>query len=149
MITGLLDEVRGFAVEFLRTCLLFMAASPSSASSGSSSMRAIDRLRKAANFEPIKQSVQLANGDEFEFWVKPLSAIEREKAQKNSKGANEFAMQLLVLKAEDENGEKLFKPGDIATLKNEVEDEILQKMILCVLKPNGEEDEIDMKSSDD
>lgn len=120
------------------------------ATSATSSLRAIDRLRKAANFEPIRQAVTLDDGDEFEFFVKPLVAAEREQAQKNSKGTNDFAMQLLCMKAENENGEKLFKPGDIAALKREVPDEILQKMILCVLRPNGDEDDnLDMKSSGD
>lgn len=122
-----------------------MSAAPSPAST----IRAIDRLRKAANFEPIKQEITLANGDEFIFYAAPLTAIEREKAQKDSKSdsANDFAMQLLVAKALDENGEKLFRPGDIPALKREVEDEDLQKMILCVLKPRGSEDvEPDTKS---
>ena len=56
-------------------------------------------------------------------------------------------MQLLIAKALDENGDKLFKPGDIPVLKREVEDEDLQKIILCVLKPRGSEDaEPDTKS---
>ena len=134
-------------VEFYGTRLCFMTAASSPAAA--SSMRAIDRLRKAANFEPIRQVVTLADGDEFEFFVKPLTSAEREKAQKNSKGTNDFAMQLLCLKAEDADGQKLFKPGDIATLKIEVEDEVLQKMILCVLRPNGDEDDNNMKSSGD
>jgi hypothetical protein len=121
-----------------------MAATPST----TSSMRAIDRLRKAANFEPIRQVVVLADGEEFEFYVTPLTSAEREKAQKNSRGANDFAMQLLILKATDENGEQLFKPGEAAILKQEVEDEILQKMIMCVLRPNDEEElDLDMKSN--
>lgn len=112
-------------------------------------MRAIDRLRKAANFEPIKQEVILANGDEFVFYATPLTAAEREKAQKDAKtdAANDFAMQLLIAKALDENGEKLFRPGDIAVLKREIFDEDLQKLILCVLRPNGDKDiETDVKS---
>lgn len=125
-------------------------APASDATSATSSMRAIDRLRKAANFEPIRQVVTLADDSEFEFYCRPLSAAEREQAQKNSKGTNDFAMQLLCLKAEDENGEKLFKPGDIAALKREVEDEVLQKMILCVLRPHGDEEgDLDMKSAGD
>lgn len=122
-----------------------MSASPSP----SIPIRAIDRLRKAANFEPIKQEVTLANGDEFVFYAKPLTAAERERAQKDAKSdsANEFAMQLLVAKALDENGEKLFRAGDIPVLKREVEDEDLQKIILCVLRPRGEDDaEPDSKS---
>jgi hypothetical protein len=122
-----------------------MSASPSP----SIPTRAIDRLRKAANFEPIKQEVTLANGDEFVFYAKPLTAAERERAQKDAKSdnANEFAMQLLVMKALDENGEKLFRAGDIPVLKREVEDEDLQKIVLCVLRPRGEDDaEPDSKS---
>ena len=122
-----------------------MAATPTPASP----MRAIDRLRKAANFEPIKQVVELVDGSEFVFFATPLTASEREKAQKDAKSdsANDFAMQLLVRKAIDENGERLFKPGDIPLLKNDIEDEDLQKMILCVLRPRGSEDvEPDSKS---
>jgi len=122
-----------------------MAATPTP----SSPMRAIDRLRKAANFEPIRQVVELVDGSEFVFFATPLTAAEREKAQKDAKSdsANDFAMQLLVRKAIDENGERLFKPGDIPVLKNDIEDEDLQKMILCVLRPRGSEDvEPDSKS---
>lgn len=124
-----------------------MAATPSTGS-----MRAIDRLRKAANFEPIKQTVTLANGEEFVFWCAPLAAAERERAQKDAKSdsANDYAMQLLVLKALDENGQRLFKSGDIPVLKREVLDEDLQKLILCVIRPNGDDDtDLDMKSSAD
>jgi hypothetical protein len=111
-------------------------------------IRAIDRLRKAANFEPIKQEIVLDNGDEFTFYVTPLTAAEREKAQKDAKSdnANDFAMQLLVAKAQDENGERLFKAGDIPVLKREILDQDLQKLILAVLRPDSEDDEADMKS---
>jgi hypothetical protein len=111
-------------------------------------MRAIDRLRKAANFEPIKQGVILNDGTEFVFYVTPLTASEREKAQKDARNdsPNDFAMQLLVAKAQDENGERLFKAGDIPVLKKEVIDEDLQKLILCVLRPSGDAEETDVKS---
>jgi hypothetical protein len=127
-----------------------MATTPATAPSGFG--RPIDKLRKAANFEPIRQEITLANGDEFVFWCAPLAAIEREKAQKDAKSesANDFAMQLLVAKAIDENGERLFKSGDIAALKREVLDDDLQKLIMAVLRPNGNgDDEVDMKSTDD
>jgi len=122
-----------------------MANTPTSASS----MRAIDRLRKAANFEPIKQEIVLDNGDEFTFYVTPLTAAEREKAQKDAKSdnANDFAMQLLIAKAQDENGERLFKAGDIPVLKRDILDQDLQKLILAVLRPDSEDAEADMKSN--
>lgn len=127
------------------TIFSFMANTPPV----SSGLRAIDRLRKAANFEPIRQEIVLNNGDEFVFYVTPLTAAEREKAQKDARTdtANDFAMQLLITKALDESGERLFKPGDVPILKREVYDEDLQKMILCVLKPRGDDDaEPDSKS---
>jgi len=72
--------------------------------------RAIDRLRKAANLEPTKKLVELSDGSQFEMWVAPLTMAERERAQKNAKSddANAFALQLLIQKACDENGTKLF-----------------------------------------
>jgi len=78
-----------------------MAATP--APTSAAPMRAIDRLRKAANFEPIKQVVELVDGSEFVFYATPLTAAEREKAQKDAKSdsANDFAMQLLLRKAID------------------------------------------------
>lgn len=124
-----------------------MAATP--APTPAAPVRAIDRLRKAANFEPIKQVVELVDGSEFVFYATPLTAAEREKAQKDAKSdsANDFAMQLLLRKAIDENGERLFKPGDAPVLRQEIEDEDLQKLILCVLRPRGSEDtEPDSKS---
>jgi hypothetical protein len=111
-------------------------------------IRAIDLLRKAANFEPIRQEVTLANGDEFVFYVSPLTAAEREKAQSTAKGNSDFGFQLLVAKALDANGDKLFKPGDIDVMRQEVEDEDVQKIILCVLKPRDKKDaEPDSKSN--
>ena len=115
-----------------------MATTPTTSSSGFG--RAIDILAKAANFTPIKQEVVFADGTEFTFYAAPMTAAERERAQKEAKSdtTSDFAMQLLIMKALDENGERIFKAGDIPRLKNDVEDEEVQKMILCVLKPRGE-----------
>jgi hypothetical protein len=60
---------------------------------------------------------------------------EREKAQKDA-GSDEaiaFALQLLIQKAKDDAGQPLFRPGEIAELKNEVRDEDLQIMMLAVI----------------
>lgn len=116
-----------------------MATTPTTAASGFG--RAIDILAKAANFTPIRQEIILADGTEFVFYAAPLTAAEREKAQKNAKtdSAGDFALQLLIMKALDENGERIFKAGDIPRIKNDVEDEDIQKLYMGVLKPRGEE----------
>ena len=108
--------------------------------------RAIDRLRKAANLEPTKKQVELSDGSSFEMWVAPLTMAERERAQKNAKSddANAFALQLLIQKACDENGSKLFSAGEIDVLKNEVKDRDLQSLMLAILTDDSEP--IDPKS---
>jgi hypothetical protein len=98
-------------------------------------MRALDRLKKAANLVPVKKTVELNDGSEFEFWHTNLTMAEREKATKSagSNDPNALAVQLLIAKALDENGEKLFKSAEIAELKNEVRDSDLQKIVLALI----------------
>ena len=110
-------------------------------------LRAIDRLKKAANLEAVKRTVELSDGSEFEMWVTPLTMAEREKAQKRagSDDANAFALQLLINKAKDENGEALFLAGEIDILKNEVKDKDLQSLMLAILT-DDEQEAIDPKS---
>ena len=100
-----------------------------------SNLRAIDKLRKAANLEPTKKEVELSDGTIFEMYVTPLTMAERERAQRNAKSddANAFALQLLLAKATDENGQKLFSAGEIDVLKNEVKDKDLQSLMLAIL----------------
>jgi hypothetical protein len=105
-------------------------------------MRALDRLKKAANLVPTRKVVELSNGEEFEFYCAPLTMAEREKAQKNagSDEATAFALQLVVSKAQDEAGQPLFKAGEIAELKNDVRDEDLQKIMLAVIVNEKQEE---------
>lgn len=114
----------------------------------SASFRALDRLKKAANLVPTKKLVTLSDGSEFEFYSTPLTMAEREKAQKNSDkdDAQAFALQLLIQKALDENGNRLFRAGEIAELKNDVRDEDLQSMMLAVLTNDKNVDEEEAKN---
>ena len=108
--------------------------------------RAIDRLRKAANLQPSKRVVELSDGTQFDFYCTPLTMAERERAQKNAgtDDANAFALQLLIAKAQDENGQKLFSAGEIDVLRNEVRDADLQKLMLAVISDNS--DPVDVKN---
>jgi len=69
-------------------------------STAGASLRALDRLKKAANLVPVKRIVILSDGAEFEFWSTPLTMAERERAQKQagSDDATQYALQLLVNK---------------------------------------------------
>ena len=111
-----------------------------------SNLSALDRLRKAANLEPRKKEVELTDGSVFEMYVTPLTMAERERAQKQarSEDANAFALQLLIAKAQDADGRKLFNAGEIDVLKNEVKDADLQNLMLAVI--NSEEELPDPKN---
>ena len=113
-------------------------------------VRAIQILKDALDRKLRKRTVLLNNGIEFEFWVYRMTMAEREKAQKDAKSndATAFALQLLVNKALDENGQRLFTPGDISVLKHECDDSDLQALMLALLQQDDpDEAPIDMKST--
>ncbi len=112
---------------------------------------ALERLKKAANLQPIKRVVTLSDGTVFEFYATALTMAERERAQKMAGGedANGFALNLLVTKAVDDTGKRLFAAGEIAELKNDVLDADLQAMMLAIITNPEEQQDLDMKSTKD
>jgi hypothetical protein len=80
-------------------------------------------------------------------WVTPMTMAERERAQKQAKSddATAFALQLLIAKACDESGQKMFKIGEIDVLKNVVKDKDLQSLMLAILTYDS--DQLDNKST--
>lgn len=101
----------------------------------------LERLRRAANLEPTKKEVELSDGSIFEMWVTPLTMAERERAQKQAKSddATAFAIQLLINKACDDTGARMFKAAELDVLKNEVKDKDLQALMLAILTDDSEE----------
>jgi hypothetical protein len=114
----------------------------------STPVRAIDRLKAALNKSRLKKELLLSDGSSMEVWFTRMTAAERDAAQKMSEENNvDFAMQLLVNKATDAAGTKMFSQGDIADLKHAVDFEDLQALELAILKGDGE-GPIAVKSSD-
>lgn len=115
-------------------------------------MRALDQLKAAVSMKAQRKTVELPNGTEFEFWMTPLTLAERGRAQKQAKSddATDFALQLLVSKATDENGVKLFNPGDIADLRNALPASLVEQVMLRLIGNEEEEEEdqevLDVKS---
>ena len=102
-------------------------------------LRAIDRLKAAMNKTRMKKELLLTDGSMMEVWFTRLTAAERDAAQKMSEEANiDFAIQLVINKATDVAGNKLFNQGDIADLRNAVDFEDLQALELAILKGDGE-----------
>lgn len=99
-----------------------------------------------------RKSVELPDGSEFEYWMTPLTLAERGRAQKQAKSddATDFALQLLVNKAEDENGQRLFAAGDVAELRNALPSSLVEALMLQLLSDvdeDEEDEELDPKPS--
>jgi len=109
---------------------------------------ALARLKKAANLTPTKRVVTLNDGSVFEFYSAPLTMAQRQRAEEMPGGnsANGFALNLLVTKAMDDTGKRLFAAGEIAELKEEVLDADLQAMMVAIITNPKDAEQLDMKS---
>ena len=113
---------------------------------------ALERLKAAVAMKATRRSITLPNGDEFEFYSKPVTLAQRARAQKTAGNDNptDFALQLLVMLAQDENGQKLFGPGDVAELRNELPASVVEGLMLQLLQdaePEESDETLDPKSS--
>ena len=112
---------------------------------------ALDRLKKSVSMKSQRRGVELPDGSEFEFYMTPLTLAERARAQKQAKSedATDFALQLLVSKAKDQNGVPLFNQGEIADLRNTLPATVVESLMLKLIGEQEEEEEdIDMKSAE-
>lgn len=111
---------------------------------------ALDRLKKSVSMQPQRKSVELPNGEEFEFWSRPITLAQRARAQKQagSDDATAFALNLLAMIATDQDGQKLFQVGELAELRNELPATVVEKLLLQLLSDDEQEDEdLDPKPS--
>ena len=72
----------------------------------------------------------------------PLTIAERESITKksNSDDTNDFALMLMIEKALDKNGARLFQDGDKASLRREVEVNILQEIQLAMINAGADKE---------
>ena len=102
--------------------------------------------------KPQRKAVDLPDGSEFEYWAPPITLAQRARAQKQAGNddAVSFALQLLVMVAQDENGEKLFNAGDLAELRNALPASVVEALMLQLLQDAEAEEgdeALDMKST--
>lgn len=100
--------------------------------------RAIDRLKKAFSVD-TRSSYTIKNGTETVlkvFW-RPLTLADRDKINDvlvamnrgTEENSLEFALQIIIQKAEDENGNRLFQDGDRMALRTQIPMNILLDMM--------------------
>lgn len=104
-------------------------------------MRAAELLRNKFGVSQLyKHEVKIQGEVVLEVYWHPLTIAERESISKksDSEDANEFALNLMIEKALDKDGKRLFADGDRATLRREVEASILQEIQLAMLTSGTE-----------
>ena len=99
-------------------------------------MRASELLRNKFGVSQLYK-YEVKDGDEtvLEVYWHPLTIAEREAIQKKagSDDSTDFALSLMIEKALDENGKRLFQDGEKAVLKNAVIASILQDIQIAML----------------
>ena len=117
-------------------------------------MEAIELLKNKFGVSQ-KYVYELKDGDEtvLEIYLNPLTIAERESivAKSGDSGTNDdFALNLMITKALDEDGNRLFQDGHKASLRREVNAGILQDIQLAMLNSGSEykleEAKADLKS---
>lgn len=113
-------------------------------------MRASELLRNKFGVSQLYK-YEVKDGDEtvLEIYWHPLTIAERESIQKKagSDDTSDFALGMLLEKALDEDGKRLFQDGEKAVLKNAVEAAVLQDIQLAMLASGAENKVEEAKAS--
>ena len=104
-------------------------------------MEAIELLKNKFGVSQ-KYKYEVKDGEEtiLELYWHPLTIAERESILAKSKGddGNEFALNLMIEKALDKNGKRLFQEGHKASLRREVNSTILQEIQVAMMTSGDE-----------
>jgi len=98
--------------------------------------RAVDLLKNKFGVSQLyKHDVKQNDEIILTVYWHPLTIAEREAIQKKTgvDDANNYALQLMIDKALDKDGNRLFQDGDKASLRREIEANILQEIQLAMI----------------
>jgi len=112
--------------------------------------KAIDLLKGSFGVSQLYQHQVVKNGETIlSIYWNPLTIAERESIQKKSgtDDANDFALALMIQKALDADGKRLFSDGDKPSLRREVEAAVLQEIQLAMLE-SGTDKEVEEAKAD-
>ena len=105
--------------------------------------RAVDLLRNKFGISQLyKHDVVKNDKVIFSVYWHPLTIAERESIIKKSgtEDNNDYALQMMIEKALDEDGKRLFQDGDKASLRREVEASILEEIQLAMVNSGADKE---------
>ena len=112
--------------------------------------RAVDLLKNKFGVSQLYKH-DVIKDDEviFSVYWNPLTIAEREAIQKksNSDDVNDYALQMMIEKALDKDGIRLFQDGDKASLRREIEASILEEIQLAMVN-SGADKEVKQAKAD-
>ena len=99
--------------------------------------RAVDLLKNKFGVSQLYKHDVIKNDEVIlsVYW-NPLTIAERESIQKKtgSDDLNDYALQMMIEKALDKEGARLFQDGDKASLRREIEATVLQEIQLAMIE---------------
>ena len=105
--------------------------------------RAVDLLRNKFGISQLYKHDVIKNSEViFSVYWHPLTIAERESIIKKSgtEDNNDYALQMMIEKALDEDGKRLFQDGDKASLRREVEASILEEIQLAMVNSGADKE---------
>jgi len=98
--------------------------------------RAVDLLKNKFGVSQLyKHDVKQDDEIILTVYWHPLTIAEREAIQKKTgtENTNEYALQMMIEKALDKDGVRLFQDGDKASLRREIEASVLEEIQLAMI----------------
>ena len=104
--------------------------------------RAVDLLRNKFGVSQLyKHDVKQNDEVILTVYWHPLTIAEREAIQKKSSDdVNDYALQMMIEKALDEDGKRIFQDGDKASLRREIEVTILEEIQLAMINAGADKE---------
>ena len=105
--------------------------------------RAVDLLKNKFGVSQLyKHDVKQNDEIILTVYWHPLTIAEREAIQKksSSEDMNDYALQMMIEKALDEDGKRIFQDGDKASLRREISASILEEIQLAMVNAGADKE---------
>ena len=111
--------------------------------------RAIDLLKKRFGISQLyKHDVKQDDEIILTVYWHPLTIAERESIIKKSGSddVNDYALQMMIEKALDEDGKRLFVDGDKASLRREIQSSVLEEIQMAMVNAGADKEVSEAKA---